>query len=432
MPMFKNRSVKWGCLILLSLGVLTGLYFVPPVHERLSWRLDNLRARIIYAIHPPENALFIPQDTPEVIPAESTPSAPAPSSTFSPAAPPTTSIERTPPATSTETSVPTPIPAKISLEGIVHEYQKWNNCGPANLAMLLSYWGWQGDQMDTAAYLKPNARDNNVMPAEMLAFVGDQTGLKAVLRYGGDLDTLKRLLAGGFPVLVEKGLIHDNGWMGHYQVLSGYDDDKGIFIAQDSLIIPDLPVPYDAMEKDWRVFNDLYLVAYPPERENELQAILAGRWDEQTSQEIAKQTRLDEINRLKGGDLAFAWFSLGTSYDALGEYADAAAAYDKYFLLYSTLPKENRPWRMLWYQNGPYEAYYYTQRYKDVVSLTSITLSALTERLLEEACYWRALAKEKLGDPKGAVTDLEQALERNPHYTPAQVELKRMKASGEG
>lgn len=427
MPMFKNSFVRWAGFCVILLAFLVAVYFIPPVHERLSWRLDNLRARILYAIKPPENLVFIPLDTP----AANHTSIAIPSATSSPEPSPTATREPapndTPTVKPTSTATPTSIPPKVALHGVVHEYQKWNNCGPANLSMLLSYWGWQGSQMETAAYLKPNPRDNNVMMSEMLRFVNEQTGLKAVLRYGGDLDTLKRLIAAGFPVLVEKGLIHDNGWMGHYQALTGYDDEKEVFTAQDSLIIPDLPVPYEQMEKDWRVFNDLYLVAYPPERESEVSAVLGQRWDEQKSIELAIQARSDEITRLSGRDLAFAWFSLGTNHALLGQYPEAAAAYDKYFVLYSTMPKENRPWRMVWYQNGPYEAYFYTERYKDVVSLASITLSALTERLLEEACYWRALAKEKLGDVNGAVTDLEQALQRNPHYTPVQVELDRIR-----
>jgi hypothetical protein len=58
----------------------------------------------------------------------------------------------TPEPTATATLLPTPIPVKVVLGGIVHEYQQFNNCGPANLAMALSYWGWQGDQRDTRAF----------------------------------------------------------------------------------------------------------------------------------------------------------------------------------------------------------------------------------------------------------------------------------------
>ena len=32
------------------------------------------------------------------------------------------------------------------LTGILHQFQMWNNCGPANLSMALSFWDWKGDQ----------------------------------------------------------------------------------------------------------------------------------------------------------------------------------------------------------------------------------------------------------------------------------------------
>ncbi len=67
------------------------------------------------------------------------------------------------------------------------------------------------------------------MPAEMVDFVEGFTGLKAVARVGGDLDLLRSLLSAGFPVLIEAG--HhppDDWWMGHYLVVSGYDDERRI------------------------------------------------------------------------------------------------------------------------------------------------------------------------------------------------------------
>jgi hypothetical protein len=46
--------------ILCILSVL--VYNVPFVHSRLAWRLDNLHIRIQYAINPPEQVVFQPQE----------------------------------------------------------------------------------------------------------------------------------------------------------------------------------------------------------------------------------------------------------------------------------------------------------------------------------------------------------------------------------
>lgn len=59
---------------------------------------------------------------------------------------------------------------------------------------------------------------------------------------------------------------------------------------------------------------------------------------------------------------AFAWFNVGTNLTALGRHDEAAAAYDQARLA-------GLPWRMLWYQFGPYRAYYETGRYEDVRAL---------------------------------------------------------------
>ena len=105
---------------------------------------------------------------------------------------------------------------------------------------------------DTRAVLRPaylTVDDKNVNPAEMVDYVESQTGLAALVRSGGDLEVLKRLIAAGFPVVVEKGFQPpDEYWMGHYELLTGYDEAAGVFTAQDSYIMPDLPVYYPKIQ----------------------------------------------------------------------------------------------------------------------------------------------------------------------------------------
>ena len=50
-------------LCLLSIGV----YNIPAVESRISPRIDQLRTRIVYAINPPEEAVFIPQEQEEQV-----------------------------------------------------------------------------------------------------------------------------------------------------------------------------------------------------------------------------------------------------------------------------------------------------------------------------------------------------------------------------
>ena len=423
-------SLVMVCILCLASIVI---YNLPPFHESLSWRLANIQSRVRRIVNPPERVVFVPQEQLDDI-VQKTFSAMTPSPTTlgtpEPGSSPTAqeaTASAVPTITPTMTPSPTPIPGQFLLTGIRHEYQKFNNCGPANLSMGLSYWGWDGNQNDTGSYLRHSAFDKNVMPAEMQAFVLDNTGYQALTRVGGDLQTIKKLLAAGFPVLIEKGYDPpDDDWMGHYLTLNGYDDSQAKFTAQDSLIMPDYPLPYDLVEQRWRDFNHVYLVIYPQERTPELESILGTQFDQLSNYEHAAQKARQEIEELAGRELYFAWFNLGSNLLALEDYAGAAAAYDQAFAVYPTIPEDERPWRVMWYQDGPYEAYYHMARYEDIINLANTTFFALGEYTLEESFYWRGMAKQALDDYNGAVFDLKKALELNPRYSPARIALEEL------
>jgi hypothetical protein len=425
------RKRSFILLLMIPLLCLAGVtfYHLPPVHERLAWRLESLRTQVRYALNPPEQIVFIPQEgldqmvqaTLDALGLASSPTA-APLTPTPPGPTPTATLTATPSLT------PTPLPESVSLNGVRHEWQSFNNCGPANLAMALSYWGWPGDQRDTRAFLRPHPDDYNVMPEEMLAFVETQTDLKALVRVGGDIDLLKRLLAAGFPVIIEKGHHPSTDyWMGHYVVVSGYDDAWGRFITQDSLVMADFPVPYEEIQgRWWRDFNYLYLVIYPPDRELQLFELLGPHADQQVNLQHALERASQETQLLQGRDLFFAWYNKGSSLAALGEYGPAAAAYDQAFAVYQALAEKERPWRMGWYHTGPYQAYYHSGRYQDVIRLANTTLGVFAKPPLEESLYWRGLARGATGDLDGAIADFKLAVDLNLTFAYGQAELERL------
>jgi tetratricopeptide (TPR) repeat protein len=416
-------------LLLLCLASIV-LYNLPPIHERVAWRLTNLRLQVRRALNPPEQVVFVPQEQIDAI-VQATLGALTPSAIISPegstARPTELRATTTPLPSPTMTPSPTAIPDQFLLSGIRHEYQSFNNCGPANLSMTLSYWGWTGDQRDTAAFLRGGEYDKNVMPAEMVAFVNQKSDLKALARVGGDLGTIKRFIAAGYPVLIEKGYdpAHDD-WMGHYLTFNGYDDNLAQFISQDSLILPDLPVPYEQVEEFWRDFNNTYLIIYPPEQETNVLSLLGQDADEVENIQSAAQHARQETNSLQGRELFFAWFNLGSNLVALGDYPAAADAYDSAFAVYPNIPEDQRPWRVMWYRDGPYAAYYHTGRFQDVIDLANTTFFALGEYTLEESFYWRGRAKLALGDLNGALFDLKKAVELNAQFNPAREELEKL------
>ena len=436
----KNTLLKFLVILIVVTAVGVGVYFLPPVHDRLSWRLANLRAQIYYFFNPPEELTFSPEQQAEMAAmVNSTLTAIAPpllntnpqaAVTLSSSPTPTELIQPTPTITPSPTATPTGIPGAFNLTGVKHEYQKMNNCGPATLSMALSFWGWQGDQEITRLWLRPHPEDRNVMPYEMVDAVNNQTDLSALVRWGGDVDMVKKFVAAGFPVIIERDMGDvrpDKDWTGHFGVVTGYDDSRGRFTLRDSFIMANYPLAYDDLNRYWRAFNHVYIIIFPPERESEVMMILGPHSDETYNHQFAAAKAQEAMLLLEGRDLFFAWFNYGTSLVNLGEYVAAAQAYDwAYDEVYPSIPSEARPWRMIWYQNGPYFAYFHTGRYQDVINLADLTLAATGVREIEETWVWRGRAKLALGDQAGAIEDFRTALKYHPNWDEAEAELRNL------
>ena len=437
---FRRRKnyKKYLWYIPLTLVVMVGVYFLPPVQSRLAWRVDELYSRIKYFFNPPEQAVFRPAQTDEFESILATARAEywltlTPGMTGTPTS--------TPGVTATSTFTPTPLPASLALSGVKYESQSGHNnyCGPTNFSMALTFWGWKGNRTKIGDVLMPGNGldkdgksgndDKNVMPYEFQDYITENVpGLKSAVRYGGDIEVLKRLLAGGFPVIAERGIYEVDmlgklGWMGHYQFVTGYDDAKKEVIVQDSYVDgPDFHVNYDDFTTAWRAFDYLFLVVYPVERESEVVDLLGALADQDSAARIALDRAKEEVGTLTGNDQFWAAFNVGTSHVALHEYVDAAYAYDNAFALYAALPTEmtSRPYRVMWYQTGPYFAYYYSNRYSDVIRLANTTLNdTIAKPTLEESLLWRGRALYMTGDSQSAIVDYRAALKLHADWVPA-------------
>ncbi len=411
-PQGRARAV--AVVIVLGLGLL----LLPPVRQRLAWRVTLWRSRLYYALRPPEEAVFVPSPPPTARPSTTRP------------APAERSPTPTPRPSPTPVATPTPRPPAAFWPPPRHEYQHWNNCAPATLSMALAFWGWEGDQTALAPLLKPNPRDKNVSPAEIEVGVLYHTRFMAVARPAGDLDLLRDFIAAGLPVMVEKGFepADVEGWMGHYLLIWGYDDAKQVFYTHDSYQGPERAVPYAQLEDEWRAFNFVFVVVYPPERDAQVRALLGQRADPTAAYHAAALRAERETRELTDRPQVFAWFNLGESLVGLGDYANAAQAYDQAFAGLAALPVAHRPWRWMWYHDGPYRAYYAQGRYEDVIRLATTTLKAMSEPVLEEAFYWRGRAYAALGDLDAARADFQRALRAHPGYEPAQRALQALDA----
>lgn len=324
-------------------------------------------------------------------------------------------------------------PAAASLTGLRHEWQTWNNCGPATLATYLSYYGSSLKQADIGSVLRRSEDDKNVSPEELQHYALER-GMTAQLRVNGTSAMLKALVSAGYPVLIETWLEeHPNDGMGHYRLVTGYDDAQGAWILYDSYVSTNplqggkdgadayagIWLDYATADAWWKVFNRTYLLVYPPGDEAAIQAILSGaamrdmlsgdQWS------AAESTARAEI-ALNAQD-AFAWFNLGTSLWNLGRAAEAAQAFDQARAI-------GLPWRMLWYQFAPFPTYLEMGRPNDALTLADSTLANTTS--IEEIHYWRGQALQALGNIESARAAYQSALNLYPGYTDAQSALSSL------
>lgn len=399
----RNIYLAGAGVILLGILILQ----IPAVNERAAWRYEVAKTYV-------RNVLNPVGDVPTAIPNP-------------------TGIATSTPVTIKETAVPTvmaletvavptstlePLPPQASLASPPYEKQTPNNCGPAALSMMLHMFGWSGSQKDISDVIKPVNGDRNVNPEEMAYWVRNFAGwLRIEYRVGGDLETLKRLLAAGYPVIVEgttslnpddTGWPDDDLWAAHYLLLTAYDDNTQTFTVQDAYRGPDKQILYTQLESEWKPFNYVYMVVYLPEQEEKMKGLLGSNWDP----DLNRQNALSLAEAAVAADPsdAFAWFNAGSNLVYFARYDEANAAYDK-------AREIGLPQRMFRYQFGPFLANFHGHRTDDLLALTDYALQRT--QMSEEAWLWHGWALYRKGDTNGAINDWRKALSVRPGYEDA-------------
>jgi len=406
----RNPLLHWVFAIGSVLLAAFIIYMLPPVRAQVDWRLDLSQTYLRQVINP-SGALPTPEERTTLAPSTT----PTPTFTLLPDLP-TPTIEPSPTIVPTST----PIPGAVSLPLPAYEKQGPNNCGPASLTMYLRYYGWVGTQDDIAGVVKPISDDRNVNPEELVYFVRNHAGwLSAEFRVGGDIDLLRKLIAGGFPVIIEESFYstqpfwpNDDLWAAHYLLLTGYDDTAQTFTIMDSFHEEIHSLSYEALDREWQIFNRVFLLVYLPGQQAALQSILGSNWDADTNREHALEVAQAET--LTNPNNAYAWFNLGSNLVYFGDYGQATAAYD-------TARTLGLPQRMLRYQFGPFFAYFHAHLDNDLLALSEYALE-ITHNA-EEALLWHGWALYRLGDTNGAIGDWNEALAANPGYQDARYAL---------
>jgi len=306
-----------------------------------------------------------------------------------------------------------PLPTAHRINNVGSELQLWNNCGPATLTNALVHFGYSSDQTRAATWLKPDREDKNVSPWQMVEYVNTQVPeipVFAVTRSGGTVEMMKTLLFNDFPVIIEKGYAPEGyDWMGHYLLLNGYDDSVDVFSTMDSFVGAK-NYSYEFILDVWQHFNYSYIVLYTADREAELMELLGDNGDEWQNHVLSLELARSEATADPTD--AHAWFNMGTNFVELGMWDAAAQAYDQAISL-------GLPWRMMWYQFGPYEAYYNTGRYDDMIRIARQNQNDGGGHFVEETWYYLGMAREGRGEIDLALQNYNAALNFNPNFTPA-------------
>ena len=206
-----------------------------------------------------------------------------------------------------------------------HIWQTWNNCGPASVVMALSNLGI--DVTQEVARLALRGPDvSRGMPAQNVSpWVGEQFGLKAVVRTNGTRELVRTLVANGFPVIVTQWLYDAPSRIAHYRVVRGYDDATGVFVVNDPMRGASVALPYAWFDTSWQVFLYRYLVIYRPADETRVRAIVGPDWDDSVMR--AHMYARAQVETAQGGH--DAWLALGEAAYQAGRYEESVAAFEK-------------------------------------------------------------------------------------------------------
>lgn len=171
-----------------------------------------------------------------------------------------------------------PVPPRYFIGQLRHSVQTLNNCGPAALSATLSYYGVYVSQEEARQVLRPYAESRGMSQNVIPPYVED-FGLRSVVRVNGNRDVIKALVANDIPVIVLQH-ISETWRIGHFRVVQGYDDYRGVFLVNDSLLGPNVALSYDSFDARWAYNWSRYMPVYRPDQEPLVAAILGADWTE--------------------------------------------------------------------------------------------------------------------------------------------------------
>lgn len=323
------------------------------------------------------------------------------------------------PIKATVTNIPTPTPTLQPLptikiiENNYHVFQTFNNCGPAALSMALSYYEVFKSQQELGQDLRPyqnpvGFNDDKSVTLDELAQKASEYNLVPFHRPNGTIELIKQFIAYDIPVIT-RTLLKENNDIGHYRVVKGYDDTTGEFIQDDSMQGHNLRYSYSQFRRLWQMFNYEYLALVPVDKEQIARIILGEDTDVKTAWKKAAGNSQKELEA--NPDNIYARFNLSVALYHTGDWHTAVVEFEKV--------ETRLPFRTLWYQIEPIQAYFELGDYKRVFLLTDKIFNN-QNRAFSELYIIRGEIFKKQGNFKEAKREFEKALFYNQNLKSAQ------------
>lgn len=307
-------------------------------------------------------------------------------------------------------------PISKILENDYHVFQTFNNCGPAALSMVLSYYDLNVGQEELGRGLRPyqNPQGDNDDKSVTLEELGEKAkdfGFIPYHRPNGNIELIKMFITYDLPI-VTRTLTNINEDIGHYRVVKGYNDAIQQIIQDDSLQNKNLWFSYEDFSSLWKRFNFEYLVLVPKDKQQTVEMILGENRDEKIAWKKALRQAQGELSENEND--IYARFNLSVALFNIEDYQKSVEEFEKV--------QYQLPFRTLWYQIEPIKAYYELGNYQKVFELTDRILNNWN-RAFSELYFIRGQIYLKQGDPEAARQEFEKAIFYKYNYLPAQKAL---------
>ncbi len=211
--------------------------------------------------------------------------------------------------------------------GMAHVWQSLNNCGPAAVVMALSTLGIGESQEVARLALRGPDPNRGMGPTPVDPWVKERFGIRSMYRTNGTNELMKKLLSNGFAPMVTQWM--QDPWISrisHWRTVRGYDDARGVFYVNDSMLGRGVPLTYDWFATNWQPFSYRYMVLYRPEDEPRLRTIIGDDWnDSRNRRNFYERARAEA----PAHNTSAAWLTLGEAAFQYGRFAEAVGAFEK-------------------------------------------------------------------------------------------------------